>query len=267
MRGSDRPGEAGRQLSPGARRRVLRAAFLRPWGLLVVVIGLVFFAMTLVWWVVPLTLATYASLVFLAACDPLFRSRTLEGWESRPSTQLESSRDQDISPERRAHWLPRGETRQKVEATLAIYQRTVVAIEESGDVAQAVLDDTIPKLRRIAERLVDIAEKREKAAGAIRELGSPYVSPRQREGQDVDLVELNEEIRAADAEISHILDKLSTLQIQIVRVSVESGGKVRDTAADLNTDLDEMNLRLDALRSTMSTPKPPGTGSTPDKIS
>jgi hypothetical protein len=235
----------------------MRAAFLRPWGLLVVVIGVVFFAMTLVWWIVPLTLATYAALVFLAGRDPLFRGRTLEGWERRPRTQLESSRDQDISPERRARWLPRGETRRKVEATLEIYQRTVIAIEESGNVARAVLDDTIPKLRRIAERLVDIAEKREKAAGAIRELGSSYASPGPHEGRDVSLVELKEEIRAADAEISHILEKLSTLQIRIVRVSVESGGKVRDAAADLNTDLDEMNLRLDALRSTMSPPKPP----------
>ena len=257
MQSSNRPGGADRRLSPAARRRVIRAAFLRPGGLLVVVIGVIFFAMTLVWWVVPLTLATYAALVFLAARDPLFRSRTLEGWESGPRTQLESSRDQDISPERRARWLPRGETRRKVEATLEIYQRTVAAIEESGDVAQAVLDDTIPKLHRIAERLVDIAEKREKAAGAIRELDSPYASPRQREGRDVDLVELKEEIRAADVEISHILKKLSTLQIRIVRVSVQSGGKVRDAAADVNTDLDEMNLRLDALRSTIPPLKPP----------
>jgi hypothetical protein len=257
MRSSDRPGEAGRQLSPAARRRVMRAAFFRPSGLLVVVIGLVFFAMTLVWWLVPLTLATYAALVVLAARDPLLKSRALDGWESQSRTQLGSSRDQDISPERRARWLPRGETRRKVEATLEIYQRTIVAIEESGDVARAVLDDTVPKLRRIAERLVNIAEKREQAAGAIRELGSTYTSPRQREGRDVDLGELKEEIRAADVEISHILKQLTILQIRIVRLSVESGGKIQDAAANVTTDLDEMNLRLDALHSTMSPPKPP----------
>ena len=221
------------------------------------VIGVVFFAMTLAWWVVPLTLATYAALVFLAARDPLFRSRTLEVWESRRRTQLEYSSDQDISPERRARWLPRGETRRKVEATLEIYGRTVIAIAESGDVARAMLDDTIPKLRRIAERLVDVAEKREKAAGVIQELGSPYANPRQREGGDVDLVELKEEIRAADAEISHILKNLTTLHIRIVRMSADSGGKPQHAAADLTTDLDEMNLRLDALRSTISTQKPP----------
>ena len=144
-----------------------------------------------------------------------------------------------------------------MEATLEIYQRTMVAIEESGDVARTVLDDTIPKLRRIAERLVDIAEKREKAADAIRELGSIYTSPRQREGRDVDLGELKEEIRAADAEISHILKQLTILQIRLVRLSVESRGKVRDAAPNVSTDLDEMNLRLDALHSTVSPPRPP----------
>src|ERR687886_538458 len=241
MRISDRTGEAGWQLSPAARRRVMRAAFLRPWGL-----------------VVPLTLATYAALVLLAARDPLLKSRTLERWESQSRTQLGSSTDRDISPERRARWLPRGETRRKVEATLEIYQRTMVAIEESGDVARTVLDDTVPKLRRIAERLVDIAEKREKAADAIRELDSVYTSPRQREGRDVDLGELKEEIRAADAEISHILKQLTILQIRLVRLSLESSrGKVRDAAADVSTDLDEINLRLDALHTTVSPPRAP----------
>jgi hypothetical protein len=36
---------------------------------------------------------------------------------------------------------------------------------------------------------------------------------------------------------------------------VESGGVAQDAAAKLNTDLDEMNLRLDALHSTMSPPE------------
>jgi hypothetical protein len=38
----------------------------------------------------------------------------------------------------------------------------MVAIEESDDVARTVLADTIPKLRGIAGRLVDLAERREK---------------------------------------------------------------------------------------------------------
>jgi chromosome segregation ATPase len=225
-------------------------------GLLVVMIGVVFFATTLAWWIIPLTLATYAALVFLAARDPLFRSRILEGRESQPRMRLEPSRDRGVSPERRARWLPRGETRRKVEAALESHRRTVVAIEESGDVARAVLDDAVPKLHRVAERLVDVAEKREKVAGAIRELGPPRTSAKHREDQDADLAELEKELRVADAEISDILQKLSALRARIVRVSIESGGTVQDAATKLNADLDEMNLRLDALRSTMSPPKP-----------
>jgi hypothetical protein len=226
-------------------------------SLLVVVIGAVFFATTLAWWIVPLTLVTYAALVFLAARDPLFRSRILEGREGRPRRPLESSRDRGVSPERRARWLPRGETRRKVEAALEVHRRTVITIEESGDVARAVLDDAVPKLHRIAERLVDVAEKREKAAEAIQDLDSPRTSSKRREGRDADLTALKKELRAADAEISDILEKLSALRARIVRVSIESGGTVQDAAAKLNADLDEMNLRLDALRSTMSPPKPP----------
>lgn len=261
MRNPDRTDGAGEQLSPVMRRRVTRAAFLRPMNLLVVVIGAVFFATTLAWWIVPLTLATYTALVFLAARDPLFRSRILEGRDSLSGTRLGYSRDRDVSPERRARWLPRGETRRKVEATLEAYRRTVVAIEESGDVARAMLDDAVPKLHRVAERLVDIAENREKAAEAIRELEPPRASPisaPRREGQDVDLTaELNKELRAADAEISDTLEKLLALRARVVRASIQSGGTVQDAATKLNADLDEMNLRLDALHSTMSPPKPP----------
>jgi len=43
-----------------------------------------------------------------------------------------------------------------------------------------------------------------------------------------------------------------------VRVSVESEGATQEAAARLNADLDEMNLRLDALRSSTSSPEPPG---------
>ena len=83
----------------------MQAAFLRPMGLLVVVIGAVFFAATLAWWIVPLTLATYVALVFLAARDPIFRSRVLEGRERPSGLQPGLSRDQVVSPERRARWL------------------------------------------------------------------------------------------------------------------------------------------------------------------
>ena len=106
LREPDRPGGAEGRLSPEARRRVVRAAFLRGWALLVLVIGTVSFAATLVWWVVPLTLVSYAALVFLAARDPFFRSRVLEERERQPVTQPGSLGEQDVSPERRARWLP-----------------------------------------------------------------------------------------------------------------------------------------------------------------
>jgi chromosome segregation ATPase len=230
-----------------------------------VVIGAVFFAATLTWWIVPLTLATYASLVFLATRDPLFRSRVLEGRERRPEIQPRSLRERNVSPERRVRWLPRGETRRKVEAALEVHRRTVFAIEESGDVARAVLDDAVPKLHHAAESLVDIAEKREKAAEAIRDLktlNTPHAvssssAERHEESRSSDLEDLEEELRAADAEISDTFEKLSTLRARVARVSIESGGAAQGAAAKLNADLDELNLRLEALRSTMSPPELP----------
>ena len=238
----------------------MQAAFLRPMGLLVVVVGAVFFAATLAWWIIPLTLATYVALVFLAARDPIFRSKVLEGRERQPGMQPGLSTDQVVSPERRARWLPRGETRRKVEEALEVHRQTVLAIEESGGVAQAVLSDAVPKLHYVAERLVDVAEKREKAAGAIRDLKTRHASPASadhHESQIADLAELEKELRAADAEISDTLEKLSTLRTRLVRLSIESGSAAQGTANRLNADLDELNLRLDALRSTMSPPEPP----------
>ncbi len=115
------------RISPEARQRVRRAAFLRPMNLLVVLIGGVFFALTLTWWTVPLTLVTYAVLVFLAARDALFLNSLLEGRESWFRMRPEATKARDISPERRARWLPRGETRQKVEAALEVQRRIMLA--------------------------------------------------------------------------------------------------------------------------------------------
>lgn len=219
-----------------------------------VAIGAVSFATTLAWWIVPLTLATYAALVLLAARDPLFRSRVLEGRGSRSGARLGQ---EAISPERRARWLPRGETRQKVEAALEVHRRALIAIEESGDVAKAVLHDAVPKLHSIAERLVEVAQKRERASEAIQEL-KVSGSLERHEGQSkADLAGLENEVRAADAEISDAFEKLLTLRARVVRISVESGGAAQDAAAKLNADLDELNLRLEALRSTLSPPEPP----------
>ena len=259
MQRPDLPGGSEEQLSPEARRRVLRAAFLRPWGLLVVAIGAVSFATTLAWWIVPLTLATYAALVLLAARDPLFRSRVLEGRGSRSGARSlgQEAGQEPISPERRARWLPRGETRQKVEAALEVHRRALIAIEESGDVAKAVLHDAVPKLHRIAERLVEVAQKRERASEAIQELKVSRSLERHEGQSKADLAGLENEVRAADAEISDAFEKLLTLRARVVRISVESGGAAQDAAAKLNADLDELNLRLEALRSTLSPPEPP----------
>jgi hypothetical protein len=228
-----------------------RAAILRPINLLVVAIGGVFFALTFTWWSVPLTLVIYAVLAFLVARNPIFVDSVLERSENRPRMGLEAPKARDVSPERRARWLPRGETRQKVEAALEVYRRTQLAIQESGDVVQAILDDAVPKLDGAAERLVDIAQTREKVAGAIQDLKArPGTTP--REGADTDLAELENELHTADAEISSTFEKLLTLRARVVRISVESGGPAQEAATKLNADLDEMNLRLDALRSTMS---------------
>ncbi len=210
-----------------------------------------------------LALVTYALLVMLAARDPIFAHRVLRGREAGPATQVTGSAD--VSPERRARWLPRGETREKVEAALVVYRKVVVAIEEADDVTRAVLDDAIPKLHAAAGRLVDVAERREQAAEVLRDLdrhdtGSSPAGPGAREG---DARALQEKVHAADAEISKTFDGFLALRSRVVRVSIDSGDPER--AADLNTSLDELNARLEALSETMTppeartqgTPKPP----------
>jgi hypothetical protein len=226
-------------------------------GLFVIVIGGVFSALTLSWWVVVLTLATYAALVFLAARDPLFWAYVLEGREYRIETRLAPSGDEEVPPGRRVRQLPHGETRRKVEQALELHRRTMVAIEESDDVAKTVLTDTILKLRSVAGRLVDVAERREEVARTIREPES-YADAPQREDRGPDPAGLENELRAADEEISRTVEKLSLLRSCVVRVSVESGGAAQEAAAMLNADLHEMNLRLDALRSSTPSPEPPG---------
>lgn len=222
-----------------------------------VVIGTFFFATTLAWWLIPLTIATYVALVFLAARDPLFQRTVLEGPERRPRTRPGSPpAQQDVSPERRALRLPRGETRQKVEAALEVRRRVLFAIEESSNAGQAVLEDAVPKLHRVAEHLVDIAQRREKTAVAIRHLET-YVGATNREDRGADLEELERELRAADAEISRTFEKLLTFRARVVRVSTESGGAAQDAAAKLNAELDKLNIRLDALCSKMSPSEPP----------
>jgi hypothetical protein len=240
-------------ISSQERRRVVRAAALRPINVLMLVIGAGIFATTLAWWIPPLTLVTYALLVFLSARDPVFGQRVLLG--SEDAARSSGAADRDLSPERRARWLPRGETREKVEAALVVYRKVVTAVEESDDVTRAVLGDAVPKLHAAANRLVDVAHGRAKADETIRDL-------RQRTGTSVgsaareeDLRRLEDSLRAADAEISATFEKLLTLRARVVRVSIEGGAS--EQAAAFNDSLDELNVRLEALGETMSPPEAP----------
>lgn len=238
----------GTPLSPEDRRRVIRAAALRPMNVLMLAIGGVFFAATLAWWVPVLAVTTYVLLVFLAARDPIFQGRILEGRPTLAPRTTMPSAESDVPPERRARWLPRGETRQKVEEALVSYRKTVLAIEESDEVTRAVLDDAVPKLHAAAERLVDVAGRREKAAETIRDLEAAGPNEERLDS----LRELEGEVRAADAEISGTSEQFLNIRARVVRVSIDSGSAARVAAEELKSSLDELNLRLAALGETMS---------------
>ena len=240
-------------LPPEERRRIARAAALRPINVLMLVIGAGIFATTLAWWIPPLTLATYALLVFLSVRDPVFGHRVLHGSESAARSSLGAAENRAISPERRARWLPRGETREKVEAALVIYRKVVAAIEGSDEVTHAVLGEAVSKLHDTASRLVDVAQGREQAAEAIRDLQRHHTDARSN-AREESLKGLEDKIRAADAEISETFDKLLTLRARVARVAVEGEGSTQ--AAALNASLDELNARLEALSDTMSPPGP-----------
>ena len=229
---------------------MLRAAALRPINVMMLVIGAGIFATTLAWWLLPLTLITYACLVFLAARDPIFQRKVLGGDEV-PTITSDAVESSDISPERRARWLPRGETRQKVEAALDVYRKVVAAIETSDDVTRAVLEDSIPRLHAAADRLVDVAQGREKAAEVARDLdqdtaGSGATNAARQENLRV----LENRISAADAEISDTFEELLNLRAKVVQVSIDSANPAR--ANDLNASLDGLNARLEALSEVMS---------------
>jgi hypothetical protein len=223
---------------------------------IVLVIGAGIFATTLAWWLPPLTLLTYALLVFFSARDPIFGRRVLHGREdARPSA---APADRDVSPERRARWLPRGETREKVEAALVVYRKVVLAIEESDDVTRAVLDDAVPKLHAAANRLVDVAQRREKAAEVLRDLRRHATTSAASGVGEGDAGVLQERVHTADAEISDTFKSLLALRSRVVRVSIDSGNPER--AAALNASLDDLNARLEALSDTMTPPPPDAAG-------
>ena len=240
-------------ISPEERRRILRAAALRPMNVLMLVIGVGIFATTLAWWIPPLTLATYTLLLLLSVRDPLFGRRVLHG--SGGTTRGLSAGDRDVSPERRARWLPRGETREKVEAALVVYRKVIAALEESDDVTRGVLDDAVPKLHAAANQLVDVAQGRERAAEAIHDLRQNTGAPTGSNTREENLGALEDRMRAADAEISETFEELLTLRARVVRVSIEGGDS--DQAIALRASLEELNARLEALSETMSPPEAP----------
>ena len=223
-----------------------KAAALRPLNLLVLAVGVVFFVVGSVWWALPLTLATYAALVFLGIRDPMLQHRVLGRKE--PSV-LQA---QDLPPERRARWIPRGEARQKVEAALVEYRKVVAAIEESDDVTRAVLDDTLPRLHAAADRLVDAALSREKAADTVRDLRAHPESGTGDRGEN--LRQLEDGIASADAEISATFQEMLDLRARVVRISIDTDNTRR--ARDLNASLDSLNARLEALDDISATDRP-----------
>ena len=228
---------------------MLRAAAFRPINMTILVIGVVISAIIATWWLLPLTLATYASLVFLAARDSIFQRKVLGG-DVAMATPPAATQSRDVSPERRARWLPRGETRQKVEATLEVYRKVVAAIEDSDEVTRAVLDDTVPRLHAAADRLVNVAEGREKASEVARELGRNTTEASAATTRQENLRELEERIRAADAEISGTSEELLDLRAKVVRISIDANNPAR--ANDLNASLDGLNARLEALSEVIS---------------
>ena len=230
---------------------MLRAAALRPINVTMLVIGAGAFATTMAWWLLPLTILTYASLVFLAARDPIFQRKVLGRGEASPNA-AESS---DVSPERRARWLPRGETRQKVEAALDVYRKVVAAVETSDDVTRTVLDDVVPRLHAAADRLVDVAQGRERAAEVARDLSRHTGSATPTTARQENLRELENKISAADAEISDTYQELLDLRAKVVRISIDSENPAR--ANDLNASLDGLNARLEALSELMASPGEP----------
>ena len=231
---------------------MLRAAAFRPINVMILVIGLVF-AMVATWWLLPVTLVTYASLVFLAARDPIFQRKVLGG-DATPATPTTTLHSREISPERRARWLPRGETRQKVEAALEVYRKVIAAIEDSDEVTRAVLDDAVPRLHAAADQLVNVAEGREKAAEVASELSRSTETPTSTTRQE-NLRELQERIKIADAEISGTSEELLDLRAKVVRISIDANNPAR--ARDLNASLDGLNARLEALSETMSPQEEP----------
>lgn len=221
---------------------MVRAAALRPLNLVVLATGAVFFAATAAWWIPLLAVSTYGALVYLGSRDPLLRQRVL-GPGDRGDRAPAPPDEEKASPERRARWLPRGETRRKVEAALVEYRRVISAVEDSDDVTQAVLRDTLPRLHDVADGLVNVAHNRERAAETARDLHQNTGSESSTRTEN--LRELESRVATADAEISETSEELLDLRAKVVRISIDAENTARAEA--LNASLDHINARLEAL--------------------
>ncbi|WP_119069151.1 hypothetical protein [Rubrobacter indicoceani] len=237
------------------RGRVLRRALFKPLNLLTLVAGLGIFLTTGALWLLPLTLGVYATVVYLAAKDPIYIQKvTGQRVANHPGNVLPA---RDVGPERRARWLDRGETRQKVEEALVTYRKVLLAIDESDNVTVRVLEGAVPKLHEAANRLVDVASNRQRAAATLSDFdpgtsSAPENSEdehrRQRESS---LEGLRLHVQQADNEIDDISSQFMTLRAQVVRASLDTTG-ARQQAEAINKSLDGLNYRLEALNETFT---------------
>ncbi len=234
------------------KRRVMKAAFLRPVNVMMIILGVfatVFFSL----WFLPAAVVTYLLLGLLASRDPFFIRRVV----GEPKPGLDAGLDPSyIQPERRARWLSRGETRERVEKTLEVYRELIVSIEESNDVTREVLGDAVPKLHLVANRLVEIAHKREKAANTINKTKQEMGDSNSVAGENAAILEsLEREIKKADAEILETHERLVNLRSRVAYATITDDAAGRATAAELSRSLDNVSLRLEALDDTT---QPPG---------
>ncbi len=240
-------------LSRTERRRMVLASAIRPLHLMVLLAGFGIFLPTLALWLPPLTLATYGALIFFSSRDPFFQRRVLEG-PQRPGLP---DAEREPSPDRRSRWLPRGQTREKVEAALEVRRKTITAIEESDDVTREVLTGATAKLESLGNGLVDLAHRRETASSEVQSLQkrSKNVANGGSHSLQEEIRELQGEMERADEELSNMVERLLTLRSRVVRVSLESGDPAREAAGSLVRDLDDLNRRVEALSETFDEPR------------
>ena len=101
-----------------------------------------------------------------------------------------------------------------------------------------------------ADRLVDVAQSRERAAEVARDLGRDTASATPTAARQENLQELENRISTADAEISGTYQELLDLRAKVVRISIDTENPAR--ANDLNASLDGLNARLEALSELMA---------------